>query len=52
MAIFTALALIMALTVPAGIYEGIRYLRRRVREQAEWRHLKAYYYPNGRAWRA
>lgn len=51
MAIFTALALIMALTVPAGIYEGIQALHRRAREQAEWRHLKAYYYPNGRAWR-
>ena len=51
MAIFTALALIMALIVPAGIYEGIQALRSLARERREWKHLKAYYYPNGRAMR-
>lgn len=51
MAVFTALALFLPLITAAGIYEGILALHRRARERREWKHLKAYYYPNGRAWR-
>ena len=51
MAIFGALALLLPLTLAAGVYEGILALHRRARERAEWRYLKAYYYPNGKAWR-
>lgn len=51
MAIFGALALLLPLALAAGVYEGIISLYYKAREKAEWRYLKAYYYPNGKAWR-
>lgn len=51
MAIFTALAFMLILTVAAGIAEIIIHLYYKAREKAEWKHLYAYYYPNGKAWR-
>lgn len=49
MAIFTALAFMLILTVGAGIAEIIIHLYYKARERREWRHLYSYYYPNGKA---
>ena len=46
MAIFGALALLLPLTLAAGLYEGIMALVYRIRDRREWKRLKAYYYPN------
>lgn len=51
MAIFGALALLLPLTLAAGVYEGFMALVYRIRDRREWKRLKAYYYPNGKAWR-
>ena len=49
MAIFTALAFMLILTVMAGIAEIIIHLYYKAQERREWRHLHSYYYPNGQA---
>lgn len=49
MAIFTALAFALILTVGAGIAEIIIHLYYKAKEKAEWRHLHSYYYPDGHA---
>ena len=44
MAIITVIALVLALAIPAALYEGIVALHRKAKEEREWRKLKKIYY--------